>query len=259
MDFKEHQAEQAETTGSFELAHLLWMELAEGTRNPVFYCRAGRVAQRLKRWDAAEDAFLTAEKLDSIAPEAFECLGSLAINRTDRQGKETLYEAINWFQKALLYERNARLLTFLGSAYAALEDIRNATDALEEAISLDSRYEEAFYNLALVKRQENEELAIALLEQAIELDSSYLEAHQHLGVIFHSRNELAKGEYHFTRCVEIDPTDYWSQLYLANSHATQGRIANADLAYQKAIAMRPDEAAGVELYEKFKSMSRNSS
>jgi len=178
MSSLEDQAQSAENAGDLESALSMWIRLGSETRDAIFYCRAGMAAERLKRWREAEDALRRALKLDPMSVEAMECLGSLFLARTDGDPGEQLLEARNWFERALRVDRSARLLTFLGSTYSALGDKRAAREVLREAVSLDSTYEEAYFNIALLEKDQNPQEAQDLLEKAIELDPGYAKAHR---------------------------------------------------------------------------------
>lgn len=58
-------------------------------------------------------------------------------------------------------------------------------------------------------------------------------------------------EYHFRRCLEIDPADYWSNLFLANLLAAMKRNDEAEQTYRRAISLRPDRVGGVEFFARF--------
>src|SRR6266581_1047401 len=150
MDLEE-RAEKAEIAGDFQAALGLWREVAAKEHDAAFFCRYGRVAQRLGKWEEAESAFAEALRLEPNLSEAMESLGDLWITRSDKDRVESLATARDWFVKALTRDRNARALTFLGNAYNELSDLDKARAAFEEAIQIDSNYEEALYNLALLE------------------------------------------------------------------------------------------------------------
>src|SRR5258708_11498343 len=119
-DFLENKAEEAERSGNLPTALELWRDLATRNRDPVFFCRYGRVADELRGWDDAEAAFREALRLDTRLSLAMECMGSLWLARTDKSRDESLEIARKWFSEALKHDRNARVLTFLGSISASI-------------------------------------------------------------------------------------------------------------------------------------------
>src|SRR3990172_3993929 len=251
MSMLEDQAQRAEDEGNFEEAFTLWRQLAIQTRDAIDFCRAGRAAQELEWWSEAEEAFKDALRVDPMSSEAMECMGSLFLSRTDGLSPEHLQRARAWFERALKITQSARLLTFLGGTYAALEDQDAAKRAFNEAVRIDPAYEEAYYNLAVLERCNDPLSSQKLLEKAIELDPDYAMAHQDLGNLVQEAGDTLRAEYHYRRCIEIDSADFWSRLYLANVFAVQGRFEEAEKEYRTAIALHPAEDAGYKFFADF--------
>src|SRR5690348_6459652 len=147
MSTLQEHAQSAEDTGDFELAYSIWYELASKERDPVLFCRTGAAAEKTNKWHEAETAFRKALAIDPMFEQAMESLGSLFLTRTDGDPDRDLLEAKEWFERALRITRGPRVLTFLGSTYAALKDDKAAREALNEAVRLDPTYEEAYFNL----------------------------------------------------------------------------------------------------------------
>ena len=251
MDFLEQQAENAESSGDLKRAFNLWNQFAVISRDPVAFCRAGRVAQELGSWDDAENSFHEALRLDRDFSTAKECLGSLWLSRTDKDGEQAVAVARDWFGQALKHERNARLLTFFGNADAALGNEASARMSFEAAIGLDPNYEEALFNLALLESETNSERASSLLEKALSLDPLYSAAHRELGVLSETRGDLVKAEYHLRRALELDPADYWAQMHLGNLLAVQGNNTEAEQTYRFATMLHPEIKEGTEIFARF--------
>ncbi len=247
----EERAEKAEESGDLEAALTYWREATKNEQNAVFFCRYGRVAEQLAIWNEAEAAFSTALRLDPTLLEALECMGDLWATRTDKETIPSLLEAKQWFLKALKVSHTPRVLTFLGSTHRALEEVDEARAAFEEAIKVDPDYEEALYNLAALHEKTNPQRSIELLERAVLIDSDYCIAHQALGRIYQRRNDLLSAEYHFRRALEIDPADYWANIYLANLFGVQGRNKEADQTYKNVTDLHPEVTGGLELYTRF--------
>jgi Tfp pilus assembly protein PilF len=110
-------------------------------------------------------------------------------------------------------------------------------------LSLDARYEEAYLNLAELEKEENPSLSIDYLEKAIDIDPGYRAAFQLLGILLQRSGDLARAEKHFRRCVELDPLDQWSRLYLANCLAVQRKDSEAEAEYRMAVAVGVDPSA----------------
>lgn len=251
MDLLQKRAEQAEEAEDFETACELWKELAAKEREPFFFLRYGRTAQKLEKWEEAESAFSQALVLDPSSSLVMENMGSLWANRSDKSERQAFETAKEWFLRALKHERSTGLLTQLGATYVALNDGRAARNAFEEAIRIDPDYEEALYNLAALDEKTNPQRSVELLERAIQIDPDYAIAHQVLGRLSQRANDLPRAEYHFRRSLEIDPADYWSNIYMANLLGVLGRNVEAEQAYKFATNLHPEIAGGVETFARF--------
>lgn len=250
-DFLENRAEEAEEAGDLQTAFESWKELAIRNQDPVFFLRYGSVAKKLERWEEAESAFNQALRLDPTSSLIMENMGSLWDSRSDKTEEESLEGAKQWFLRALKHERHARLLTQLAGTYVALAEYTAARDAFEEAVRIDPEYEEALYNLAVLDEKTNPQRSVELLERAIQIDPHYAIAHQALGRLSQRAKDLAQAEYHFRRSLEIDPADYWSNMYMANLLGVLGRNEEAEQAYRFATSLHPEIEGGVETFARF--------
>jgi len=251
MDSFEHRAEEAEEAEDLQTALELWKELAAKSSEPAFFIRYGSVARKLEKWQEAEDAFAQALHLDPTSSLVMENMGILWLNRTDKGDADSLQTAKRWFLRSLNLDRHARLLTLLGAAYMALDESEAARGALEEALRRDPAYEEALYNLAVIEEETDPLRSVELLERAIQIDPDYAAAHQVLGRVYQGMADLIRADYHFRRSLEIDPADYWSNLYLANLLGVQGREAEAEQVYRFATHLHPEIAGGLEIFARF--------
>lgn len=250
-DFLQKKAEEAEEAEDLLTALELWKNLATKNQNASFYIRYGSVAKELEKWEEAEDAFCKALRLDPTSSLIMENLGSLWAHRTDKNENESFRTAKLWFQQAIGHERHARLLTQLGATYVALNDHAAARNAFEDAIRVDPDYEEALYNLAVLDERVSPHKSVELLERAIQIDPNYAMAHQVLGKLAQRAKDLTRAEYHFRRSLEINPADYWSNIYMANFLGVQGRNAEAEQIYRFATSLHPEISGGIEIFVHF--------
>jgi len=250
MDLEE-QAERAEERGDLQASLGLWKEAAEKDQDAVSYCRYGLVAEELGRWDEAFRAFSEALRLEPNLSLAMESMGDLWATRTDTESLESLTKAREWFLKALKYERTARVLTFLGSTHRALGELEKAQTAFEEAVTVNPDYEEALYNLGVLEEKANPSRAIEVLERATQIDPRYGAAHQALGRLYQKGKDLPRAEYHFRRSLEVDPADYWSNIYLANLLGALGRNEEAEQTYRFVTDLHPEITGGLDLFARF--------
>lgn len=244
-------AEAAEQQGDHSLAHALWHELAVAERSPVLFCLSGRAAEEAELWQNAATEFNAALHIDPLFSEAMESMGLLYLRRNDGAHAGNLDEAADWFRRALRISRSARLLTFLGSTLVEQEDWQAAKCALEKAIQIDDRYEEAFLNLATVAMESDLDEAELHLQRAIEIDPQYAVAHQRLGIVLQKKGHRVEAEYHFRCAMEIEPTDYWSHLYLANVLALREELAESESYYKAALVLQPRNPAAFEFFAQF--------
>ena len=91
-DALQQRAQEAEDAGDLPLALELWKELAEKHSETLFFLCYGKVAEKLAKWEEAENAFTQALRLQpnsSIAqlvgsPLVNASMGTLWSNRTDK-------------------------------------------------------------------------------------------------------------------------------------------------------------------------------
>lgn len=256
-DELQRRAEEAEEAGDLPAALELWKERSRGDGAEIFLLKYGSVELKLGKWDDAEVAFTESIRLcPETANATFRSLtkslmGSLWLDRKDKDRKASATVAKEWYLKSLDDLRSAPSLSSLGAACAKLHDADGARAAFEEAIALDPEYEEAIYNLAVVEKKANPLRARELLERAIQLDPNRASAHGLLGLICQKMREPTLAELHFRRALEVDPRDYTSSLYLANLLGTLKRNSEAEQAYRNATQLRPDLARGFEFFARF--------
>jgi tetratricopeptide (TPR) repeat protein len=96
---------------------------------------------------------------------------------------ENRAKEIAFYQKAIAsgYSRDDRLYFNLGMAFAAVNQISDAVNALEEAVAIGSDNADNYFGLGLVYRQAGRLVeALAVLNRAIELDPQHWEAREEL-------------------------------------------------------------------------------
>jgi tetratricopeptide (TPR) repeat protein len=256
IDALQKRANEAEEAGDLPLALELWKERSKSDEDGIAFLKSGRIAQELGNWKEAENAFTEALRLQpnsSLAgfagsPIVKVLMGELWSKRTDKDRIESLQTAKKWFQNALEMERSAPCLTLLGAACARLDDAAAAREAFEEAIKIDPNYDEAMYNLATIEEKTDPPKARELLESAIQIDPDYALAHQMLGRVFTRLKDLDRAEFHYRKCLEIKPTEYWNYLFLAGLLAARKRNSEAEEIYLRAIKLSPEMAGAYEFY-----------
>jgi Tfp pilus assembly protein PilF len=90
-----------------------------------------------------------------------------------------------------------------------------------------------------------------LLERAIQIDPGYAIAHHMLGRVFTRLKDLDRAEFHYRKCLEIKPAEYWNYLYLAGLLESKKRNSEAEELYLHAIDLSPEMAGAYEFYARF--------
>jgi tetratricopeptide (TPR) repeat protein len=229
-----------------ERALAAWQELATSNPTLSIFMRLARCAQNLGLTDEAEQSFKKALRIDGRTVLALTGLGMLAIDRRDYQAAE------DYFERACALEEDSadsrdRLpiwLTFLGVALRNVGKNLEAEEAYRRAIRIDSKYEEAYFNLAVLLANDRPSEAKALLRRALELDPDYAVAHGELGWVLHRRRRHgrprrnAEVEGHFRRAIELAPNDAWAHICLGTY--LWGDVDSAVAEFQIARELEPN-------------------
>jgi protein O-mannosyl-transferase len=252
-------ATRAENSGDLTAAFETWTRLASQIKRADFQCQLGRIATKLKKWADAEKAFTEALSINSRFSVAMLLMGSLFLERTDRDQASNAESARVWLSRSLDVDRTAMGWSLLGAALYRLGEKQAAQRAYRTALGIDESYEEAYFNLGiLVAEQGNDIEAEALLRKAIQLDPAFLLAHGRLGLLLQKQGRYVEAESEFKRCIEINPDNYLSHFYLANTLEIEGRGLEAEQEYRKALKIRPgDERSLNFLAQYLESISRH--
>ena len=166
MDALQKKAVEAEEAGDLPLALELRKERSTSDDNGISFLKIGRIAQKLERWEEAENAYTQALRLRPDFSFSKQLMGSLWLKRTDKDETASLQSAKEWFLSALQKKRNAPCLTMLGATYCALEDIpaakRRSRKRLRSILTMTRR---CITSLCLKKKPILKKLAICWIAQ----------------------------------------------------------------------------------------------
>ncbi len=229
-------AESLEERGEYLQALSRWRELALETGDAAIFCRQARLAKRVGNLLEAESAFRKAIQIDDTLSWAYVGLGSILINRSEYS------EAVNLLRKALAYEKSEIAYTMMGVALSSIGRSDEAAANFDAALALDSNYEEAYFNLGLVRKETDRTEAERLFVKALEIAPDYADAHREVGWLLGEADPSPRAEYHLRRAAELDPADMWARIYLGNLLWRRGDIEAAVSEFEKAISLRPNRS-----------------
>jgi len=230
------KAEQFERDGLLESALECWRTVLNYAEDPITLCRFGRAAMRVGKSMEAQHAFESALKLDPDVAVPHTYLGLLF------RDSGNIEEAVKHFESSASLEANAAIYTLLGTGQLQLGRLDEARLALQRAININPEYEEAYYNLGITLAMDEPDKAITLFTKAVQLDPEYAEAQSELGQALRRINKNSQAEYHLKKAVELDNTDGWAYLYLANISWINDDLCTAENYFQTVMALWPNSA-----------------
>jgi len=229
------KAEQLEQSGRLTQALEVWRAITVRDPDPETLGEFANLAVKLERWAEAEEALMRASKIAPELPNPHTLLGFLYFERN------MLDKAVKCFQKSLAIEPSASVFTSLGVAQLELGLTEDGRGSLEQAISLDPEYEEAYYNLGLVYRETEQSRSIDLFAKAVTLDPEYAQAHRELGwALSRCEGKNAEAEYHVRRAIELNSEDGWAHIYLGNILWQRNDLNFAEQSFKKAVEVWPN-------------------
>jgi serine/threonine protein kinase/Tfp pilus assembly protein PilF len=124
-------------------------------------------------------------------------------------------EAEHYLWLALARGWNAPTYNSLGNSFAMRGCIDDAASAYERALAVDSRYENAWLNYALIAMQKDElPAAVFRLERALDLDPWNAGAHGYLGITERMLGDMRSAQAHLACSLALDARrpDFWEEL-----------------------------------------------
>jgi tetratricopeptide (TPR) repeat protein len=232
-----HEADRLEDDGQPELALGVWRQLAEAHPTRSAFLRLARITKELGLIDDAEDAFKHALEIDDRSALALRGLGIIAIDRRDYAAAET------YLKKACEIEEDPGGFSLLGVALRNVGKDLEAEAAYRRAIRIDPKYEEAYYNLGVLLRDDRPSEAQALFRTALELDSGYGCAYRELGFVLCEHGANPEAAVHLRKAVQLEPGDAWAHIYLGTYLWQCADVDAAIAEFRIAEELEPEWAA----------------
>jgi Tfp pilus assembly protein PilF len=234
FDERFENAATLEEQGKFAEALDQWRRLASDHKEAAVLGRLGNLAKQLGFLEEAESAFREAIEIDNKESRAYVGLASVLMERDEYE------DASQLLRKALSLEKTEYAYTMLGTALVRMGKDEEATENLEAALVVDPAFDEAYFNLALIKRKTDRDEAERLFLRALESDPDYAAAHQELGWLLSTKGDFSQAEYHLRRALELKPDSGYARIYLGNLLWRKGDLAAATSEFERAIGDMPD-------------------
>jgi tetratricopeptide (TPR) repeat protein len=223
---------------------------------PGIYFRYGRWLRRYGLDDAAEEAFLMAEKIEPDFADALEARAGLHFDRDDYETALMLFEEA-WRSPSRRPERKLDLLLGEAKCLLALNRLDEAANKVQRALNLENDHGEAW----------NVKGAVCLARgDLIEAEASFREASSlapdrgryitNLGCVFlrqgaadGARERIEDAIRKFEEAADVDP--YASARAFAAkgfAHECLGEDEEASSAYELAIKIDPEDFYGLYLW-----------
>lgn len=144
-----------------------------------------------------------------------------------------------WFKKAIDADPGFVMPYLgLGKFYVAGDNIPQAKEQFEKAISIDSANPVALCELAFILIREGKLVeGRQKLDSALKSDESYLPCYYYSGIAFSKEGKLDEALKSFENAANINPIDPITYIYKAEVFEENKRFKEASEAYQKALEL----------------------
>jgi serine/threonine protein kinase/Tfp pilus assembly protein PilF len=169
----------------------------------------------------------------------------------DRQSKEDLEKAVDYYQQALRIDPNyARAWAGLSrvhsrqadGGYAPLEETyTKAKNEAQKAMDLDPTLPDAYTAISWIKKNYDWDWAAAdaACKRALELEPTSVDAASNAALLDLTLGRFAEGIAQSRRAIELDPLSATAYSRLAFLSYYSGRISEAEEAFRKVLELNP--------------------
>lgn len=147
---------------------------------------------------------------------AYELMQASSKVKTEEEYKALLYEAIDYYNKALgIYGMDANTWFNMGVAQLNIGEYTAAEQAFNECIKLQPVHSMAHNNLGNIEYLKgNTELAMDLYQKAVDQDAENATALSNLGAMLLLKNQLSQAIYNLEKALKLDPQNEDAQFNL---------------------------------------------
>jgi tetratricopeptide (TPR) repeat protein len=203
----------------------------------AIYQNAGIELNTAGDYVKAKDRFLRALEIDATRASTKEALGLVGVNHAVELIGAGDYEgALSELSEAIgRYAALERAHFLKGVCLMNLDRREEAKEAFEEAVALDPKDRDSYFNLGLlhILLDEHED-AIAAFQKLIELDETDAEGWSYLGLAYVNVEEYSAAIQALQRAIELDPTNPTSYNNLGIAYSKMGMQNEAFAAFKRA-------------------------
>jgi tetratricopeptide (TPR) repeat protein len=161
-------------------------------------------------------------------------------------------EGLQLLRECVSSDPQAHELCYLANNLNKVERFDEAREVLNQALEIDPDFEEIYFLLGNAYRKSDRHRAIEYYLQAIQRDREYYLAWRSVGALYIAEpSTLDEGIYALREALNICSDEALGHVFLANALWRKGEYDEADVCYQKAIELCPDDPQYVEWRREF--------
>jgi len=183
------------------------------------------------------EAYVHIEKLLDETPADEELL-NLAISIDVR--RDDYWVALKRLERALKDSASPEFVYYkMGRVYRDMGKNKEAREAFEKSLAIDSNYYQAATYLAILCEEQGDEVrALELYEGLAHLTNNAL-YHRKLASLFMKRKDFSKAIEAFHNLLQLEPSDMNSLLQMARAWIEVGDLAKSEEKFRELLAMDP--------------------
>jgi len=207
--------------------------------NPVFYYSVGVAYQEMKKWEDAENSYLSALKLKPKYPEVLYNLGLIK-----RVQKDNL-QAIAYFDQALKFKADYTDAHYnKGNALKDLCHFEQAVQSFEHAIALNHNYAQAYLNKGMALKELGQfDAALECYANALRVNPAYSDVYSNMGILQTELKRWPEAMRSFQEALNLNPEHaqaLWNKSLLLLLHGDfKGGFALYSARWREEVLISP--------------------